>query len=212
MSYEGFLRYSGGAYTAVGLALLLFPKGWFPSFYDPVFMGSVALASPFLAYLPKISVRADTPEKKRTVMKIRTMIMVSLILGGMGELGLYQLYRIEFEYDKLAHFTISMFLTFICAESLMTWRHYSFRKVPWLVALAVLIAGILWEGVEAASDTIFGTEVWGIYGSFILRDTLWDIYFNTFGILAGMIALLMRHTTRYHDTCPWYRDILQKNN
>ena len=214
MSYEGFLRYSGGAYIAVGLGLLLFPKEWFPSFYDPVFMGSVALASPFLVYLPKMSVNADTPEKRRTVMKIRAMIMASLIMGGIGELGLYQLYRIGFEYDKLAHFTISMLLTFMCVESLMAWKHSSFRKLLWLVAPSVLIAGILWEGLEAASDTVFGTEVWGIYGSFIARDTLWDIYFNTFGILAGMIALLtrhpraprenrsvIRHVTRYRGAC-----------
>ena len=183
MSYEGFLKYSGGAFIAAGLALLLFPKEWFPSFYQPVFMGSVALASPILAYLPKISVKADTPEKKRTVMKIRALIMASLTIGGLGELGLYQLYRMGFEYDKLAHFTVSMFLTSVYAESLMAWKHHSFRKLPWSVALTVFGAGILWETLEATSDTILGTEVWGIYGRAIARDTLWDIFFNTFGIL-----------------------------
>lgn len=193
MSYEGFLKYSGGAFIAAGLALLLFPEEWFPSFYQPVFMGSVALASPLLAYLPKISVKADTPEKKRTVMRIRAMIMAALIMGGLGELGLYQLYRMGFEYDKLAHFTVSMLLTFVCAESLMTWKHHSFRKLPWSVALAVFGAGILWETLEAASDTVLGTEVWGIYGRAIARDTLWDIFFNTFGILAGMIVLAIRN-------------------
>lgn len=194
MSYEGFLKYSGGAFIAAGLALLLFPKEWFPSFYQPVFMGSVALASPFLAYLPKISVKADTPEKKRTVMKIRALIMASLTIGGLGELGLYQLYRMGFEYDKLAHFTVSMLLTSVYAESLMAWKYHSFRKLPWSVALAVFGAGVLWETLEATSDTILGTEVWGIYGRAIARDTLWDIFFNTFGILAGMIVLAIRHS------------------
>lgn len=193
MSCEGFLKYSGRAFIAAGLALLLFPKEWFPSFYQPVFMGLVALASPLLAYLPKISVKADTPEKRRTVMRIRAMIMISLIMGGIGELGLYQLYRVGFEYDKLAHFTVSMFLTFMCAESLMAWGHRSSRKLSWFVAPAVLITGILWEGLEATSDTVFGTAVWGIDGEFIARDTLWDIYFDAFGILAGMVALLVRH-------------------
>jgi hypothetical protein len=48
--------------------------------------------------------------------------------------------------------------------------------------------------LEATSDTIFGTKVWGVYGGFIARDTLWDIYFDAFGILAGVIALLMRRS------------------
>lgn len=194
MSYEGFLKYSGGAFIIAGLALLLFPKEWFPSFYNTMFMGSVALASPFLAYLPKMSMKADTPKKRRAVMRIRALIMAALIIGGLGELGLYRLYRVGFEYDKLAHFTVSMFLTFICMESFMTWKHHTSRKLSWLVALAVLSAGILWEGLEATSDTVFGTAVWGIDGRFIANDTLWDIYFDAFGILAGMIALAIRRS------------------
>lgn len=196
MSYEGFLRYSGATFITAGLALLLFPKEWFPSFYQPAFMGWVALTSPFISYLPEIFVKAATPKKKRAVLKIRVIITISLLLGGIGELGLYQLHRIGFEYDKFAHFTISLLLTYVCAESVITWKNHFFRKFPWSIPLAVLVAGILWEVLEAVSDMILGTQVWGVYGSAVASDTLWDIFFDTFGILAGMLAFAMRKSNR----------------
>lgn len=194
--YDRFLAFSNTLFILASLALLFLPREWFPSFYQPVFMGLVALASPLLVFLPKMAVKNDSPKNARMIGRIRAVIMASLLIGGLGELGLYQLYRVGLEYDKLAHFTISMLLTIVYADALMEWKRPTFRTLLWWVVPALLAAGIVWEGLEAASDKMFGTELWGIYGSAVAMDTLWDIYFDSFGVLAGVIAFALRRPAR----------------
>jgi uncharacterized membrane protein YjdF len=119
---------------------------------------------------------------------MRSVIAFSLIVNFAGELGLFQLYRYGFEYDKFAHFIVSMLFAFILSESLREWEHLPLQKIIWLTLVTVFSFGILWEVFEATSDFLFKTQEWGVYGKYLALDTYRDIGFNTLGALAGVIV------------------------
>lgn len=188
MWHKNFLKFSSAVLVVIGLTLLFGPKYWFPSFYNPVFIGIIALVSPFFIYLPGFFFKKDTTQKRNMVFKIHSAIAFSLSINMAGELGLYQLYKFGFQYDKLAHFIVSMLFAFILCEALKGWARLPSRKIVWLVILIVFGSGILWEIFEAASDYLFKTQEWGVYGNYLAWDTLADISFNTLGALAGVIV------------------------
>lgn len=172
----------------IGLILLLLPENWFPNFYSPVFMGVIALVSPVLIYLPKFFLKRSTPQKRSLILEMRSVVAFSLIVNFAGELGLFQLYRYGFEYDKFAHFIVSMLFAFILSKSLREWEHLPLQKIIWLTLGIVFSFGILWEVFEATSDFLFKTQEWGVYGKYLALDTYRDIGFNTLGALAGIIV------------------------
>lgn len=188
MRYKGFLKFSSIILVITGFILLLGPKWWFPGFYNPIFMGIISLISPLLIYLPKFILKKSTPQKRKLILEMRSVIAFSLIVNIAGELGLYQLYKYGFEYDKFAHFIVSMLFAFILGESLKEWRSFTPNKLVWFVLLIVFSSGLLWELFEASSDFLFKTQEWGSYGKNITWDTLRDIIFNTLGALAGIIV------------------------
>jgi hypothetical protein len=175
----------------MGCLLLVLPKEWFPNFYSPIFLGVIALISPILIYLPKWILTRSTPRKRKLVLEMRSVIAFSLLVNFAGELGLFQLYRYGFEYDKLAHFSVSMLFAFILSESLKEWEDFSLTKRLLITLLIVFASGILWEFFEASSDFLFKTKVWGVYGKHLVTDTYTDIFFNTLGGIAGIIISLI---------------------
>ena len=187
MRQKLFLKYTSIILVVIGLFLLIAPKQWFPDFYKPVFMGIVALLSPALIYLPKFILKKSNPVKRALILEMRSVIAFSLAINIAGELGLFQLYKYGFQYDKFAHFIVSMLFAFILGESLKEWEHFTPKKVAWLVFLIVFSSGLLWEFFEATSDLLFKTQEWGAYGKNITWDTLGDIAFNALGILSGII-------------------------
>lgn len=172
----------------MGCILLIGPRGWFPNFYSPIFLGIIALISPVLIYLPKFFLKKSTPRKRNLILEMRSVIAFSLLVNFAGELGLFQLYRYGFEYDKFAHFSVSMLFAFMLGESLKEWENFSPKKVVGLTLLIVFGSGILWELFEASSDFLFKTQVWGVYGEHLVIDTYRDIFFNTLGAIAGAIV------------------------
>ena len=188
MRQSHFLKFSSLLLVIIGLILLLGPKDWFPIFYSPVFMGVVALVSPILIYLPKLFLKRSTPQKRSLILQMRSVIAFSLIVNFAGELGLFQLYRYGFEYDKFSHFIVSMLFAFILSEALREWEHLPLKKIIWLTLAIVFSFGILWEVFEATSDFLFKTQEWGVYGKYLALDTYKDIGFNTLGALAGIIV------------------------
>lgn len=188
MRYRDFLKFSSIILVITGLILLLGPKRWFPGFYNPIFMGIIALISPLLIYLPKFILKKSTPQKRKLVLEMRSVIAFSLIVNIAGELGLYQLYKYGFEYDKFAHFIVSMLFAFILGESLKEWDRLPSKKIMWLAFLIVFSSGILWEIFEATSDFLFKTKEWGAYGRHLVLDTYLDVTFNILGALAGIIV------------------------
>lgn len=188
MRHKLFLKFSSIALVIVGLVLLFGPRHWFPNFYSPVFMGIIALISPFLIYLPKFILKKSTPQKRNLILEMRSVIAFSLLINFAGELGLFQLYKYGFEYDKFAHFIVSMTFAFILGESLREWGQLHSRKLVLVVFLIVFGSGIVWEIFEAASDYLFKTQEWGVYGNHLALDTYKDMIFNTLGALAGIIV------------------------
>jgi hypothetical protein len=188
MEHKNFLKFSGGTLVIMGFILLLGPDRWFPNFYSPVFMGIIALLSPFLIYLPKFFLKKSTLRKRNLILKMRSVIAFSLLVNFTGELGLFQLYKYGFEYDKFAHVVVSMAFAFVLGESLREWEQLHSRKLILIVFLIVFSSGMLWEIFEASSDYLFKTQEWGVYGNHLALDTYKDIGFNTLGALAGIIV------------------------
>lgn len=188
MWYKDFLKFSSRALVIIGLVLLFGPKSWFPNFYSPIFMGIIAIISPFFIYLPGFILKKDTPQKRKLILEIGSVITFSLIINIAGELGLFQLYKYGFEYDKFSHFVVSMIFTFILCESIKEWGILPSEKIIWLALLIVFGSGILWEVFEATSDILFKTQEWGVYGRYLVSDTYKDIGFNILGALAGIIV------------------------
>lgn len=113
-----FLKYTSIVLVIIGLLLLILPKEWFPDFYKPIFMGIIALLSPILIYLPKFILKKSNPQKRALILNMRFVIAFSLAINIAGELGLFQLYRYGFQYDKFAHFIVPMLFAFVLGESL----------------------------------------------------------------------------------------------
>ena len=195
MRHRYFLRFASILLVTMGCILLFSPKEWFPNFYSPVFMGTVALISPVLIYLPKWILQKGDPKKRKLILEMRSVIAFALLINFAGELGLFQLYRIGFEYDKFSHSLVSMMFAFILGESLKEWEHFSLRKRMLIVFLVVFGAGIFWEFFEASSDFLFKTQEWGVYGQHLVLDTLKDIGFNTLGAIAGIAIFMIPNGT-----------------
>lgn len=191
MEHKHFLRFTSILLVLVGLVLLLGPKEWFPDFYQPIFMGVIALISPILIYLPKLILKKSTSKKRNLILEMRTVIAFSLIVNIGGELGLFQLYRYGFAYDKFAHFIVSMLFAFILGESLKAWENFSLKKLILVVLGIVFASGLVWEFFEASADFLFKTQEWGVYGDHLVRDTLTDICFNTLGAISGIIIFML---------------------
>lgn len=191
MQHRYFLRFASILLVLMGCILLFSPRAWFPNFYSPVFMGVIALLSPFLIYLPKLILRKSNPKKRKLILEMRSVIAFALLINFGGELGLFQLYKVGFEYDKFSHFLVSMMFAFILGESLKEWEHFSLRKRMLVVLLIVFATGLIWEFFEASSDFLFKTQEWGVYGQHLALDTLKDIGFNTLGAIAGIVVFML---------------------
>lgn len=187
MNQQAFLKFSSIALVTIGLILIIAPSAWFPDFYNPIFMGIIALLSPILIYLPRFILTRTSPLKRKLILEMRSVIAFSLLVNFAGELGLFQLYRYGFEYDKFAHFIVCMAFAFILGESLCEWEHLHAAKLLWIVFLVVFSSGILWEVLEASSDFLFKTQEWGVYGEHLVLDSFKDLLFNSLGTLAGML-------------------------
>lgn len=188
MYRKKFLKVSTAFFLIVGAFLLFGPKHWFPSLYYPLYFGIIALISPLLVYLPSFAIARETPRKTDLMLNLQVIICFSLLINLSGQLGLYQLYKIGFEYDKFAHFLVCMLFAFILEEILKEWFHISFIKRFLIVVLALLFSGFVWEIFEVVSDFFFGTQEWGVNGMYGITDTLKDIGFNLLGIFFGILV------------------------
>lgn len=196
-NHRKFLWLSNIIFVLTGLGLLLAPRSWFPDFYHPIYFGIVFLLSPILITLPNLFLKESSPQKKNLVLKMRTVIALALIINMGGELGLFQLFRYGFEYDKFAHFLVCMLFAIMLGESLEAWEHFSYTKIAFTIILIGVMAGLVWEGLEAASDALFHTSEWGMNGYGIKVDTFRDIIFNTLGLFSGLIVLRLPRKKKF---------------
>ena len=176
----------------VGLILLLAPVDWFPSFYAVRFMGIGALVFAAGVQLPPVIFHGRRGLQAKAVFNLQKAVTIGLLLSGAGELGLWQLYRIGFPYDKLVHFIVpAMLAASLAGMGLHYWR-MRFSRALFLAAGIVILLGVGWEAVEFYSDKLFGTQLFGVYGTDISIDTIVDLICNVLGVSTSLAIVAVK--------------------
>lgn len=179
-------------FVIAGLVLILGKQEWFPEFYRPQFMGIIAFISAFLIVLPRFIFEPSSEElnKQKSLNLLQAVLVVGLVLNSLGALGLFQLYKIGFEYDKLLHFIVPFLSVIVFNRFGLDWYGWSFGKSIILSTVLVILGGFLWEFFEFFGDNLLKTEMSGYYGKFIVKDTVWDLIINFFGVIAGILSFV----------------------
>ena len=180
-------------YILAGLILLFGPKSLFPSFYKPNLMVALALVSIISIWLPSVIFRTQNEIKKQAREVLQFNIAVNLLINGAGGLGLYRLYLIGFEYDKLTHFVTPMLLTVGIYTFLSIWYEWRNKKTLIFVVAGVLVAGFGWEALEYLSDVLFDTQLLGGGSAQVARDTIFDVIANILGITTAVVYLHIKN-------------------
>jgi len=106
-----------------------------------------------------------------------------LSLNASGDLGLYELYRYGFEYDKVIHFISPLIVTIAFTKILGLRR-----------AMLIVVAGVLsWELYEFLADTFLKTHLFGVYRHQVFKDTVTDLIMNALGITSAIFIFLLRY-------------------
>lgn len=115
-----------------------------------------------------------------------------LLLNAAGALGLFQLYKVGFEYDKFLHFIIPAISVITITYFNCHWYGIKLSKAIILSVIIVVLIGFLWELFEVFGDWTFKTKMLGQYGKFVTKDTVWDLIINILGITSGAIISIIR--------------------
>jgi len=160
-------------------------------------MGIAAIIGALLiAVVPRLfrvlaqEVRAQ--EKNRAADIFQFWLAFAITTNAFGDLGLYQLYRVGIEFDKIVHFGIPLIAIIVIPVILES--RFEIRKSRALaitIALA-LIASVGWEVYEYAMDRVWLTHLSGVNGFDISRDTKFDIVYDFLGIVIGAVASMWR--------------------
>lgn len=169
-----------------GAILFWGDPNWFPSFYRPKVMAAASFMFALSIYLPRLIFRpASTPEKEKALQNLQKAAAACLLITSLGTLGLYQLYRIGFEYDKLVHFLFTLIATLAIAGFASGWYEIKQNRALALAVLLVLVGIGFWETIEFYADLILGIKIFEVYGRGFERDTILDMSFGALGIIAG---------------------------
>lgn len=177
---------------AAALVLLLGQRAWWPDFYSPTAYGLAFLISAIIIVISGYAFRpaGDRDGQGRdAAIFLRFVIAFAFALNAIGELYLYQLYKIGLPFDKLLHFSASAL--FVIAITNYNYCNYKFtyRKALGEAIIIVLFCSLLWEAVEYLSDTVFHTKEFGIYGERKFFDTSFDLFADLIGITSSVIFL-----------------------
>lgn len=183
-------------YIFVGIVLFggaFFEWGIFPDFYMPYLMGSLAFVSATLIYLPNLLYKkAGTTEKRSAIAYLHLTVAVGLLINGAGGLGLYKLYKVGFQYDKLTHFVTPLIFTLALTYLFQNWHGRRFGISLVFSSIIVLVASFLWEGLEYISDIFLGTHLFGGGSSEVITDTIGDIIANFLGVITASVVLIAK--------------------
>jgi len=186
-NYGIFIRFAVIVFVVAGIILLFGPAEYFPSFYNPLFMGVWSLINALLIIAPVIIFKSNNQEKMQSAIGLQMGFTLALILNGFGAVGFYQLFRFGIPYDKIVHFTASLILTASFANFVWIWFGVHSRKLAIFVLFFAILAGFGWEGLEFSFDYLFGTKTLGLNGGHIFWDSSWDIIMDFFGIVIGFL-------------------------
>ncbi len=176
---------------ALFVVLTFSPLSWFPSFYDTRYMGLISLAGIAMVYwlywafaVEETEIHADA--KNAAVHRAQYLLTLFIFVSVIGDLGLYQLYRVGFQYDKVLHFAIP-FVTMVVLPLLMMVRFdLTLRRATWYTFGGLLVTGVVWEVYELTVDLFFGTSLSGMYRTVIAWDTQVDVMCVAAGTIAGL--------------------------
>ena len=196
LKFENIINPVFGFLIIAGLILLLGKASWWPSFYNAHFLGTAFLASAGLILLPKYILRTDDQCRRDAVTKLRAAISLALILNALGELYLYELYHYGIQYDKIIHFSTSFTFVIVLTFFAQAWFRMPAKKALLLGVILVISGGFLWELLEYSSDLIFKTKELGIYGQYVVSDTVFDLLSDFFGAFVSAIVLLYSKSAR----------------
>lgn len=160
-------------FVIAGLVLLLTDKAIWPTYYDLPYMGWASLVCALVIFL--------IPQR------FKFALAIILLLNASGDLGLYELYRSGFEYDKFIHFTSPLIATLALAHA------YGLRR-----AIMIVIAGaIAWELFEFGADALIKTHLFGVFRHQIFRDTVIDFLCNIAGIAIASLLYYYKGAGRH---------------
>jgi hypothetical protein len=187
-----FCKVSFYILVLVGIALLVLPISWFPAFYDVRYMGIAAIVSalaiiavPFYLHVPQSEPGAM--QKNYAVDTFQFFLTLAVMSNALGDLGLYQLYKVGFEFDKVIHF-LNPFLAVLVVSYLLEYRFGKLRNYAIaMTVMIVLLSGIVWELFEFTADQVLGTRIYGINGLNVNADTTFDLMFDTLGAISGAV-------------------------
>jgi hypothetical protein len=192
-----FIKFSIYFFIVCGVILLIAPIQWFPQFYDVRYMGAAAfVCAAAIVFLPRaLRVNPDAPsaEKKNQAADFFQFgLALAVMNNALGDMGLYQLYKVGIEYDKIIHFVTSVLAVVIIAIVLCDRFEMPGKKAFLISFLVVIFTGVLWEGFEFLSDAVFKTHIYGVYGADAFNDTVRDLICNVFGSLTGAFIMVFR--------------------
>ena len=174
----------------IGGSVLIFGKSdWFPEFYNPIFMGLMGFVSAFLVVSSRFFLKPKNQQQEKVLDMIQTGIVFGLVFSALGALGLFQLYKVGIQYDKILHFLNSFILTAIVIRSYEGWHGFGFEKSLSFSVMIVFSGGVVWEMYEFLGDTLIGTQMLGHYGQLAARDTIWDMIMNWSGIILAVTGM-----------------------
>lgn len=182
------------AYFLAAVILGLGNPDWFPEFYRPHLMASLALVSIFIIFLPRMIFKhSDNKTRTKALDELEGVTAISLFLNGLGGLGLYKLYLVGFPYDKLVHFLVSFIFIVALSRFIEIWYKKSTNQSLLIAAALVIMAGLGWEVIEAVSDKVLNTQLLGGGSSRIFEDTLWDVAMDLTGVILGVGTVLLQN-------------------
>lgn len=186
-----------------GIILLSFDIQFFPSFYDVRYMGIASLVGavciillPRFLQVPHTDPHAE--KKNHGVDVLQFCLTFALLNNALGDLGLYELYKVGFEYDKLVHFVTPLVLTVLLHKFFEERFEFSHRSALLLTFGIIFLGALSWELYEYFADLIFQTHIYGVFGTDIVRDTILDVSCGTMGTLSGLLLLLKHPKFKHH--------------
>ncbi|MBI5401710.1 DUF2238 domain-containing protein [Candidatus Wolfebacteria bacterium] len=192
MKSRKFINFSITIFIVAGLLLFIGKKNWFPGFYNPDFMSAMSFIAVLIIILPSFLFKAENSNKQKVVVKIQNTLAATLILNGIGSLGGFKLYLIGFEYDKLVHFLVSFILFFGLVDFISDWKEISYKKAIIISIIIIFSIGVAWEILEFLFDFFFKTQTLGVYGKDTIKDTAFDLIYNTLGLLSATFLKFFR--------------------
>ncbi len=192
-----FIRATQGVLIIFGCLLFLYHPAFLPAYYRPWLMGLTAILYSFCIQLPALvfsipshSTAASSVERQLFYReRLQVGLSIGFLLGGLGSLGFWGLYKVGIPYDKFIHFIFPVLVIVPASSLLRALYGWSWKKSLILLALAACVSGIAWEFVEYAS---FHWLRFGFFGQLFDSDSLRDIYTTFLGVGVAAVFLVRR--------------------